>query len=108
MAWDPGLMQVGDRSQLDIFPLQLRETAANFHIVIANMQDCCRTGFLWNGEPAGREETIGSHKVYTTGTNTERGILFLHDAFGWQLGNNRLLADHFAKEIGATVYLPDL
>lgn len=72
------------------------------------MQDCCRAGFLWDGTPIGKEETIGDHEVYTTGTNAERGILFLHDAFGWQLNNNRILADHFAKEIGATVYLPDL
>lgn len=31
----------------------------------------------------------------------------VHDAFGWEFNNTRLLADHYAKEVGATVYLPD-
>lgn len=35
-------------------------------------------------------------------------ILIVHDIFGWTLPNARLLADHYAKEADATVYLPDL
>ena len=35
-------------------------------------------------------------------------ILLVHDIFGWTFTNARLLADHFAKEADATVYLPDL
>ena len=35
-------------------------------------------------------------------------ILMVHDIFGWTFPNARLLADHYAKEADATVYLPDL
>lgn len=35
-------------------------------------------------------------------------VLIVHDLFGWNLPNARLLADHYAKEADATVYLPDL
>lgn len=31
----------------------------------------------------------------------------MHDVFGWTFPNLRLLADHYAKEADATVYLPD-
>lgn len=72
------------------------------------MQSCCATGFKWEGTPTGREDTIDNHPVYISGDSKDRAILFNHDAFGWQLNNARLLADHFAKEVGATVYLPDL
>ena len=34
--------------------------------------------------------------------------MIIHDIFGWTLPNSRLLADHYAKEVDATVYLPDL
>ena len=72
------------------------------------MQDCCRTGFLWNGTPSGKEGKLTSKNAYITGDNADRAILLCHDAFGWKLNNTRLLADHYAKEVGATVYLPDL
>ena len=74
----------------------------------ATMQECCVTGFRWEGAPVGKETTIGDLQAYVTGDNKERAILFNHDALGWQWNNNRLLADHFAKEVGATVYMPDL
>ena len=72
------------------------------------MQDCCRKGFRWDGTPVGREGTLGDSAAYITGENSDRAILVCHDAFGWQLNNTRLLADHYAKEVGATVYMPDL
>ena len=71
------------------------------------MNDCCRTGFQWNGTPIGKEGTLAENKAYITGDSLDRAILFCHDALGWELNNTRLLADHFAKEVGATVYLPD-
>ena len=72
------------------------------------MQDCCFKGFQWNGTPKGKEDKLGDNDVYITGDNSKRAILFCHDALGWQFKNARLLADQFANEIGATVYLPDL
>lgn len=34
--------------------------------------------------------------------------MIVHDVFGWKSPNPRLLADHYAKEADATVYVPDL
>ncbi|KAI4167692.1 MAG: hypothetical protein LQ343_007011 [Gyalolechia ehrenbergii] len=72
------------------------------------MSQCCLSGFAWNGTPRGKEEKLGHLDAYITGS-AESGvaILFLHDIFGWRFPNNRLLADHFAKEVNATVYIPD-
>lgn len=73
------------------------------------MSQCCISGFTWNGTPRGREGKLGKHNAYVAGTaNSGVAILFLHDINGWKFVNNRLLVDHFAKEVDATVYLPDL
>ncbi|CRG87550.1 hypothetical protein PISL3812_04568 [Talaromyces islandicus] len=40
-------------------------------------------------------------------TNPNIAILVIHDLFGWTFPNTRLLADHLADEVGATVYVPD-
>lgn len=73
------------------------------------MSQCCLSGFAWNGTPSGKEEKLGNINTYIAGgsTKSDIAILFLHDIFGWKFTNNRLLSDHFAKEVGATVYLPD-
>ncbi|KAI4218755.1 MAG: hypothetical protein L6R36_008772, partial [Xanthoria steineri] len=57
----------------------------------------------------GRESKIFDHDVYVAGDddNKDVAILFLHDIFGWTFGNNRLLADHFAKEVGGKVFVVD-
>lgn len=70
--------------------------------------DCCKSGFNWNGTPVGKETTLANNKAYVTGTNPDAAILIVHDIFGWTLNNTRLIADHYAKEANATVYLPDL
>ena len=72
------------------------------------MQECCFTGFQWDGTPSGQEDTLGGQKTYITGNNATHAIFIGHEALGWEWKNTRLLADHFAKETGATVYLPDL
>ena len=72
------------------------------------MHNCCLEGFRWEGSPEGKETILDDHDVYITGDNKTNAVLFLHDGFGWKLNNARLLADHYAREIGATVYLPDL
>jgi len=71
------------------------------------MSECCKAGFAWQGKPSGEETTLGKNKAYVTGTNKDAAILMIHDVFGWALPNARLLADHYAKEAHATVYLPD-
>ena len=70
----------------------------------------CKTGFNWNGTPAGKESTLADSgiKTYVTGTSKSAAVLLVHDVFGWTFPNLRLLADHFAKEADATVYVPDL
>lgn len=72
------------------------------------MSDCCKTGFNWNGTPSGKETTLANQKAYVTGTSKTAAVFIIHDIFGWTFTNLRLLADHFAKEADATVYLPDL
>lgn len=72
------------------------------------MSKCCKEGFKWEGTPIGKESTIAGVPTYVSGSNKERAILMVHDIFGWTLPNLRLLADHYAQEADATVYLPDL
>jgi hypothetical protein len=69
--------------------------------------DNCKSGFAWNGTPAGTETTLGDNKAYVTGTSKSAAILLIHDMFGWTFNNTRLLADHFAKEGNSTVYVVD-
>lgn len=72
------------------------------------MNECCTTGHLWTGTPTGREDTLSTgHKAYIAGSNPKRAVFIIHDALGWALKNTRLLADEYAKEANATVYLPD-
>ena len=72
------------------------------------MSSCCLSGFEWSGTPVGKETKLANNDAYVTGTNKDAAILLIHDVYGWTFGNTRLLADHFANEVGATVYVPDL
>jgi dienelactone hydrolase len=72
------------------------------------MSDCCTKGFKWDGEPKGREMTLSDNTAYVTGSNSEVAVLVIHDLFGWTFPNIRLLADAYAEEADATVYVPDL
>ncbi|KAJ9606322.1 hypothetical protein H2200_009283 [Cladophialophora chaetospira] len=71
------------------------------------MSTCCLKSFAWNGTPTGTTTNLGSNSTYITGTNPDRAVLLIHDALGWTFPNARLLADHYAAEIDATVYIPD-
>ncbi|OKL61726.1 hypothetical protein UA08_03063 [Talaromyces atroroseus] len=71
------------------------------------ISDCCIKGFSWQGTPTGRIDKLAGNDVYISGDNAEVAILFISDLFGWKFPNVRLLADHFAREVGATVYVPD-
>ncbi|KIW26504.1 uncharacterized protein PV07_09594 [Cladophialophora immunda] len=68
---------------------------------------CCLKSFAWQGTPSGRVDKLGANDSYVTGDNPERAVLFIHDALGWTFPNARLLADHYAREADATVYVPD-
>ncbi|KAL4784084.1 Alpha/Beta hydrolase protein [Aspergillus varians] len=72
-----------------------------------SVSNCCITGFSWQGTPTGRTGNLAANDTYITGTNPDAAILFIPDLFGWTFPNIRLLADHYAREINATVYVPD-
>ncbi|KAL1846615.1 hypothetical protein Plec18170_009044 [Paecilomyces lecythidis] len=72
-----------------------------------SFSDCCFQGFSWQGTPTGRIGKLSNNDVYIAGDDTDTAILFIADLFGWTFPNVRLLADHFAREIGATVFVPD-
>ena len=67
----------------------------------------CVTGAVHSGTPAGSVITIGDREAYVTGSNKENALLYITDVFGYEYNNHRLLADTYAKEIPATVYVGD-
>jgi dienelactone hydrolase len=67
----------------------------------------CVTGSVHSGTPAGSVQTIGDRKAYVVGSNKDNALLYLTDVFGYEYNNHRLLADTFAKELPATVYVGD-
>jgi len=75
-----------------------------------SISKCCITGFEWDGEPTGHTVRFPttSNQAYVTGSSSSVAILFICDLFGWEFRNNKLLADHLAQSVGATVYVPDL
>lgn len=72
------------------------------------MSSCCLQGFKWDGETTGRETEVDGLSCYVAGSNKEVAIIVIHDLYGWTFPNIRLLADQYAAEVGATVYVPDL
>jgi hypothetical protein len=71
------------------------------------MESCCLKGFRWNSTPTGQETELAGLKCYRTGSDPKVAIMLIHDLYGWTFINTRLLADHLADEVGATVYVPD-
>lgn len=67
----------------------------------------CVTGAVHTGAPAGKKETIADRETYVTGSSTKTALIYLTDVFGYGHSNHQLLADTFAKELPATVYVPD-
>ncbi|MCJ1386185.1 hypothetical protein MMC17_009311 [Xylographa soralifera] len=71
----------------------------------------CAVGALHTGTPEGRIETVHGLPTYIAdppaGLEQKGIIVFLPDAFGLQLVNNKLLADKYARRTNARVYLPD-
>ncbi|KIW09068.1 uncharacterized protein PV09_00017 [Verruconis gallopava] len=72
-----------------------------------SVSSCCLNTFQWDGVPTGRVGSLANNQAYIVGENPTAAILLIHDLLGWTFPNLRLLADHYANEIGVTVYLPD-
>jgi dienelactone hydrolase len=73
---------------------------------------CCSLGSLFEGEPTGKDITIGKNTAAYVATPPEgkaiegQGILYLPDILGiWQ--NSKLMADLYAAK-GYTTLIPDL
>jgi hypothetical protein len=71
----------------------------------------CLTGFLHDGEPKGTATSIAGLPTYVAKPVSICGkpgvIVIGPDVFGWELINNRLLAETYAEKSGRTIYLPD-
>lgn len=72
-----------------------------------SVSSCCLKGFEWAGSPSGRTAKLAKNDVYIVGDNPDVAIIIIHDLLGWTFPNVRLLADHYACEANATVYIPD-
>lgn len=72
-----------------------------------SVSSCCLKGFEWAGSPSGRTAKLAKNDVYIVVDNPDIAIIIIHDLLGWTFPNVRLLADHYAREANATVYIPD-
>ncbi|GLB08706.1 hypothetical protein AtubIFM57258_004610 [Aspergillus tubingensis] len=72
-----------------------------------SVSSCCLQGFEWEGIPKGQNGKLVNNDSYITGENPNNAILIIHDILGWEFPNIRLLADHYAREANAMVYVPD-
>lgn len=74
-----------------------------------SLSSCCLDVKFTPSTPAqGKVEKLAGVDTYVTGdTNSKSAILFIADVFGISLHNSRLLADKYAKGLGAAVYIPD-
>ncbi|KAM0751405.1 hypothetical protein T439DRAFT_325541 [Meredithblackwellia eburnea MCA 4105] len=71
-----------------------------------SLGSCCITGVIHEGSPKGSVNEINGTKTYVSLPTGEydksKALLFLTDAFGIELINNKLLADSFAANGIAT------
>ncbi|KAI9454364.1 chlorocatechol-degradation protein [Russula earlei] len=71
----------------------------------------CISGVRHEGSPGGTYEEINGIKTYVATPSTDypkdKALLYVADIFGYELPNNTLLADDFARN-GFKVYFPDL
>ena len=68
---------------------------------------CPHEGFEWTGIPEGYIDTLAKCNTYVTGDNLDRAVLLIHDLQSWSFPNLCLLADHYAREVNATVFVPE-
>lgn len=73
--------------------------------------DCFR-GSARDGKPAGTEEIVCDILTYVatplSGTTSTSCVIFITDAFGFNLVNSKLLADEYAAQTGCRVLVPDI
>lgn len=76
------------------------------------LQACpnCFTGTIHTAKPIGHLETIHDVSTYISrgGATSNSTIVFLTDGFGFNLVNNKLLADQYASRTGLRVLMPNL
>ena len=73
----------------------------------------CFKGAIYDGDPTGREETIHGVNTYVAGSPSTQStskstIIFITDAFGFNLVNSKLLADYYATKTDFRVLVPDI
>lgn len=72
----------------------------------------CFKGHVHHGTPTGKITNLHGAKTYITlppnNPSPKSTIIFYCDAFGLNLVNNKLLADHYAAETDCQVIAPDL
>ena len=64
------------------------------------LKQCCAMGSLHTGTPKGRIEKVHGLDCYIADapSGSPKGIvIIIPDAFGWELPNNRILADEYAR-----------
>lgn len=73
--------------------------------------DCFR-GTIHEGTPKGKEETLHDILTYIatpeTGVTSNSKTIFVTDVFGFNLVNNKLLADKYAADTGCMVLMPSI
>lgn len=70
----------------------------------------CFRGYVNPGKPRGnvtKAHGLDAYVVEPQDRPVKGIIVIIPDAFGWEFGNNRLLADHYAGKGDYRVYLPD-
>ncbi|CZT40714.1 related to dienelactone hydrolase family protein [Rhynchosporium secalis] len=70
-----------------------------------SISSSCLKVFEWDGTPAVNIGKIANNDAYSTGDNPDVMFLFIHDLLSWNFPNLRLLANHYARETGATLFL---
>ncbi|KAJ8611572.1 hypothetical protein MRB53_037875 [Persea americana] len=79
----------------------------NFRV---GMSECCMSGTLHKGSPAGTVATIGGLNTYVSPPkdgSKKKTLVFITDIFGYEFTNTRLLADAYARR-GFYCYVPDV
>jgi dienelactone hydrolase len=75
--------------------------------------DCFKGAIHDHAEPAGIEETLYGMRTYVAGgpsleSTSTSTVIFITDAFGFNLANSKLLADYYAAKTGLRVLVPDI
>ncbi|KAF2470102.1 dienelactone hydrolase family protein [Lindgomyces ingoldianus] len=72
---------------------------------------CCVAGEIHQGTPTGKVAKVHGLDCYVAepaqGVSPKGVIVILPDVFGWELSNNRILADNYAQKGEWLVYLPE-